>query len=115
VKGLRIALIVSNGNLQDHLQICTFQAFIKQGMYRSPRTIKAYAHPKQRSIKAQSYPSLAILTPNVILILHRNTLSHMIDLVDSYQPFRKLKHVISQTDDNELCILRPLLDVRSNN
>ena len=70
--------------------------------------------PKTR-YKAQSYPSLAILTPNVILILHRNALGHMIDLVDPYQPFRKLKHVISQTDDDELRILRPLLDVRSNN
>jgi hypothetical protein len=39
----------------------------------------------------------------------------MIDLVDPYQPFRKLKHIISQTDDDELRILRPLLDVRSDN
>ena len=39
----------------------------------------------------------------------------MIDLVDPYQPFRKLKHVISQTDDNELRILRPLFDVGSDN
>jgi hypothetical protein len=84
-------------------------------MHRSARTITAYARCKQRPIKAQSYPSLAILTPNVILVLHRNALSHMIDLVDPYQPFRKLKHIISQTDDDELRILRPLLDVRSDN
>jgi hypothetical protein len=83
-------------------------------MYRTARTIIAYARPK-RSIKAQSYPSLAILTPNVILVLHRNALSHMVDLVDPYQPFRKFKHIISQTDDDELRILGSLLDVRSDN
>lgn len=31
----------------------------------------------------------------VILILNRHTLGHVVDLVDTNQPFCKLKHVIS--------------------
>jgi len=36
----------------------------------------------------------------------------MIDLIHAHQPRRELEHVIPQRDDDELRILRPLLDVR---
>ena len=84
-------------------------------MYRKYKNHQSVCTSQTTLNKGTTYPSLADLTPNVIPVLHRNALSHMIDLIDPYQPFRKLKHVISQTDDDELRILRPLLNVRSDN
>lgn len=55
------------------------------------------------------------LPRDVILILNRHTLGHVVDLVNPNQPLCKLEHVIPQTDDNELCVLRALFDVSGNN
>ena len=35
----------------------------------------------------------------------------MVNLVDTDQPLRQLKHVIAQRDDDELCVLGALFDV----
>lgn len=51
---------------------------------------------------------------NVISVLHCHALGHMIDLVDTDQSFSKLKHVVSQADDDELSILRSFFNVTSN-
>lgn len=47
----------------------------------------------------------------VVPILNRHALGHVIYLVYSYQSRRKLEHVVTKRDDNELGILRSLLDV----
>ena len=48
---------------------------------------------------------------NIIPILHRHALRHMIDLINPHQPLRQLKHVISQADDDELRILGSFFDI----
>ena len=58
---------------------------------------------------------MTITSPlNVILVIHRDALCHMIDLVDSNQSLSKFEHVISQTNDDELCVFRPLFNVARN-
>lgn len=52
---------------------------------------------------------------NVIPIFHSNAFGHVIDFVNSHEPLSELKHVVPQADDDELCILRSLLDVRRDN
>ena len=39
----------------------------------------------------------------------------MVDLINSDKPRSKLEHVVPQRNDDELCILRSLFDVGSNN
>lgn len=39
---------------------------------------------------------------------------HVVDLVHANKTRRKLKHVVAQRDDNELSVLRALLDVARN-
>jgi hypothetical protein len=48
----------------------------------------------------------------VIPILDRHALRHMIHLVNTDQTFRELEHVISEGDDDELCVFCSLFDVR---
>lgn len=64
-----------------------------------------------------SHPCLLLGLPlliEVVSILYCNTLGHMVDFVDADQPLSKLKHIVSQADDNELCILGSFLDITSN-
>ena len=64
-------------------------------------------------ILLDSQPFVNISSPRVkvIPVLDRDALRHMIDLVNSDQSLRELKHVVPQRDDNELCVLRALFDV----
>jgi len=43
--------------------------------------------------------------------INRDTLRHVMSLVDSNETISQLKHVVSKTDDDELSILRSFLDV----
>lgn len=66
----------------------------------------------------QLSPFQRLLLPllhQIIPILHRDTLRHMIDFIDSHKAFRKLEHIIAEGDDNELCVLRSFFDVACNN
>lgn len=57
---------------------------------------------------------LTLWSHNVVLVLNRYTLGHMVDLVHSHKSRRELKHVVSERDDNELGVLGTLLDVVGN-
>lgn len=52
---------------------------------------------------------------NIIAILNRHALGHMIDLVHAHQPRRELEHVIPQRDNDELGVLGAFLDVARHN
>jgi hypothetical protein len=58
---------------------------------------------------------LLALPHNVIPVLNRYTLRHVVDLVHAHQPRRQLEHVVPERDDDELGVLRPLLDVVGDN
>lgn len=60
---------------------------------------------------------LLLLAPphDVVLVLDRDTLCHVVDLVHAHQPSSQLEHVVSKRNDNELRILRPLLNVVGHN
>lgn len=68
---------------------------------------------KSCTLPSQSWVHLlhAFSPLNVIPILHSDTLGHMVDLVNPNQPLRKLKHIISQTDNDELCVFRAFFDI----
>lgn len=51
----------------------------------------------------------------VVLVVDCHALRHVIDLVDTNKPIRELKHIISQTDDDELGVFRSLFNVAGNN
>lgn len=51
----------------------------------------------------------------IVTILDRDTLGHVVDFVDTHQPFGEFEHIVSQTDDNELCVLGTFLDVARYN
>lgn len=51
----------------------------------------------------------------LILTEERRRTHHVIDLIHTNQPACQLEHVVSQRDDDELCILRSLLDVAGYN
>jgi hypothetical protein len=50
-------------------------------------------------------------TFDIISVLDRHTLGHVVDLVNTDKTRGKLEHIVSQRNDNKLCILRPLLDI----
>ena len=55
-----------------------------------------------------------VILMNLILYLlgyHHHSLGGLLCLVDTYQVVRKLKHVVTQTDDQELALERSLFDV----
>jgi hypothetical protein len=57
-----------------------------------------------------------VILMNLILYLlgyHHHSLCSLLCLVDTYQVVRKLKHVVTQTDDQELALERALFDVSS--
>jgi hypothetical protein len=66
-------------------------------------------------ISAPLAPSHLCHSVNVVPILDRYRFGHVIDLVHSDKSRSKFKHVVSQGDDDELSVLRPLLDVTRNN
>ena len=66
-------------------------------------------------ISAPLAPSHLCHSVDVVPILDRYRFGHVIDLVHSDKSRSKFKHVVSQGDNNELSVLRPLLDVTRNN
>ncbi len=48
---------------------------------------------------------------NVVSVLDRHALGHVVHLVHTHQPGRELKHVVAERDDDELGIFGPFLDV----
>lgn len=54
----------------------------------------------------QSSPTL-----DIVSVFDRDTLGHVVNLVNTDKTRGKLEHIVSQRNDNELCVLRPLLDI----
>ena len=76
--------------------------------------------PKTKSSIPQHIITPFIQAPSstfidIISVFYRHTLRHMIDLVHSNESRGELEHVVSQGDDDELSILRSLLDITGNN
>lgn len=62
--------------------------------------------------------SLCVCLPThgkIVTILDRDTLGHVVDLVDAHQPLGEFKHVVSQGNDDKLRVLGALLDVAGHN
>ena len=49
---------------------------------------------------------------DIIPILNRNTLRHMVNLVHTHKSRRQLKHIISERDNDELGVLGAFFNVR---
>ena len=47
----------------------------------------------------------------VIAVLDRDALGHVVDFVDADEPLGEFKHVVAQADDDELRVLGAFLDV----
>lgn len=47
----------------------------------------------------------------IIAVLDRDALGHVVDFVDADEPLGELKHVVAQADDDELRVLGAFLDV----
>ena len=47
----------------------------------------------------------------VVSILHRHALGHVIDLVYTDEPLSQLEHVVPQRNHDELCVLRTFFDI----
>jgi hypothetical protein len=56
-------------------------------------------------------PRLLTLKGQVVTILDRDGLGHVVNFVDADETLGKLKHVVAQRDDNKLRVFRPLFDV----
>ncbi len=55
---------------------------------------------------------LALLLPdNIIAVLDRHTLGHVVDLVHADEARGELKHVVAQGDDDELGVFGAFFDV----
>lgn len=61
--------------------------------------------------RASAFASTSCSPIDVIPVLNRHTLGHVINLVHSDQSRSELKHVVTQRDDDELGILGSFLDV----
>lgn len=48
---------------------------------------------------------------NIILILDRHTLGHVVDLVDADEAGGQLEHIVAQGDDDELGVLGAFFNV----
>ena len=57
--------------------------------------------------------ALSLATPpdNIIAVLNRHALGHVVDLVHAHEAGGKLKHVVAQGDDDKLGVLGALFDV----
>jgi hypothetical protein len=47
----------------------------------------------------------------IIPILHRDALSHVVDFIDAHKPLGEFKHVVPQTDDDELGVFGAFFDI----
>ena len=79
---------------------------------RQPTTAATASTPKGRPLGTLL---LALRPGNVIFVLDRHTLGHVVDLVHAHQSRRELKHVVSEGNDDELGVLGSLLDVICHN
>lgn len=77
-----------------------------KGTLSSQVPISMDAARKSCRYNVQSSPTL-----DVVSVLDRDTLRHVVDLVNTDKTRGKLEHVVSQRNDDELCVLRPLLDI----
>lgn len=98
----------SHGHIEPENKIKRHENAPKASALTSPCRLTSLP----RTLRHNTTP---LAPPDVIPILNRDALGHMVDLVNTHQPRRQLKHVVAQRDDNELGIARALLDVGSDN
>ncbi len=68
-------------------------------------------HQRPRTIKPEDDTPTSRPPNDIIPILNRNALGHVVDLINPYQPRSELEHVVSQGNNDELSVLRSFLDV----
>lgn len=88
------------------------KTFYQSNNTSSPRLTKREIDSLRRA--ATELLHLLRLRPpadDVVAVLDRDALGHVVDLVHADQPGRQLEHVVSEGDDDELGVLGALLDV----
>lgn len=87
---------------------------------RQPKYQSMHAHtinptqlrrPRSRDHRHNHRRCIGRFPINVISILNRDALGHMIHLVHAHEPAGELKHVVAEGDDDELCVLGAFFDV----
>jgi hypothetical protein len=75
------------------------------------RTFVSSSHGQLRYLPGLLLLLLLASPNNVVIVVDRDTLGHVVDLVHTNQSRGQLEHVVAQGDDDELRVLGPLLDI----
>ena len=92
-QGLRLLLMMMRGCLAPQLLLLL--------LLRPPST------PSTRTGSGPSGPSAV----DIVLILDRDALGHVVDLVDADEAGGELEHVVAEGDDDELGVFGAFFDV----